>query len=207
MILAFALAAQIEIGAGVSHTTLVEDQFWVEEASPHILELNSIAWRVGILQPISSKWSLEASYAGNGVQHSNALATLDSNYDKQNHVCLNNPCRPLYRYVGQWRADGVSVNADWHWRDWSIGTGPYLYSPRSTMTVTGYSEGTPHGPGVYQSSGTLHVGTDTHLAYQWRSWSIRGDSYLVCPDNRCKSEKIPPYIGRHLFVITINWSH
>jgi hypothetical protein len=197
-------AANVEVGAGLSHTTLVMDGFWYQQALPHTIELDSFAWRVAVSQPISSVWSASLSYANNGVQHSNAIATTDLNYDNKNHVCLDKPCSPTARFVGIWSANGIAASVDWHWHEWSVGSGPYFYSPKSTVTTLDFQP-VAHPPTTYRSSGTTHLGADTNLSWHWRSLILRADSYLVCPDNRCKSELIPPYIGRHLFVLTLNW--
>jgi hypothetical protein len=206
-LIASAQAVDLTAGVGASHTTLIVDGFWYQQALPHTLQMNSFAWRIGVSQRVSSVWSASISYANNGVQHSNAIATTDAGYDNKNHVCLSHPCLPTARFVGIWSANGVAASVDWHWRDWSVGTGPYFYSPKSVVTTLDYvGYPPPTYVAIYRSSGTTHLGTDTNLSYHWRSLTLRGDSYLVCPLNRCKSELIPPYIGRHVFTVTANWS-
>lgn len=201
------LAVEPEIGLGWANTGTLGDGTWYQDGLPHTLKLNTPAWQAGLSETLSARWRLHEDFVSPGVVHSFALATTDANYNLATRTCRNSPCSPIATYSGEGSAPGLKLSVEYlASRGLGVEAGPYLYRPvwrETTVTVTGYAV----GPGYVNHADNipnLHIGLMVGIGAHFGNLRIGVDEYLLCLENRCRSEVYNP-IWDNITIAGVTW--
>jgi len=145
LIPAFAGAAQIEIGAGVSRFDHRADGIWYQQGLPHRFDLQSHAFLLGLTGDFSPtlRWHVDAVDLGSSSVDSWDTAA-DEYYSPSLHQCLSH-CDNLAHFIGSGHVYGIATTLEWHTTgEWQIGAeaGPFLYHSRWSIHVPNYFQAT-----------------------------------------------------------------
>ena len=167
----------IALGLLLLNAQTVSNGFWYDADKPHTLALTQPGISAGIC---GERWHLD--YVRSGTFRSDAVAFAG---DAPN----------LARYVGHGWFHGVKALYDWRY----VSAGlllhrDYWYEDTLERGIAGHWHNLP----------SAHLAPVVGIGRQWGRWRVELDEYLMCVDNRCKSETYGP-LWRNITALSITW--
>jgi hypothetical protein len=142
-------AFEIEAGIGFTQFKRNVNGTWYQEAFPYELDLNSVAWSIGVSHKFNGWPRIRAEFVDLGDASAFALAVPnDHNYNPNDNSC-NVKCLPLatYKSSGDVRGVALSVAPEFKISTYTgyLELGAYFFKPRYKAVVTGIIYGNAHG--------------------------------------------------------------